>query len=579
MWCANSETVGKADTGNAFVAMRWHELFDKFTPDTFHPKLFSLPSLVSEARTIAELHKDHEAWGKHLALVQLELRDRLDRGFERTLCSPRHAGMLAGLSKNDRPAEVADVGRVLELEGFQDQLENAVRNRFANLDFTKVADRKSEGDTLLTTLATYAFRKGCNSEDCGGIAEVISLSSDDVRSWIFSAVPEGESEWDCIIAVEADPDLVAPIRSVTENAGIKRASPKISGLPDGENLIFFQRRENGLRPSDAVEKLKHRVRSGLNLLALYRQERAPRLLPGGWRLDRSGATRIETRSPSLQNLHSRADAKGLADRAADALARRNGEAALRAALDLHNLALSMNDHRLRLVNLWSALECLASIVEGDSIISRVDRLVVPLLTWRKIDKVVRYLAISIHFWLKENPEIDRARLPFGLGHNESVAPDRILTLLAEPKDSAGIRSLLALVSGHPLLRYRINEGWKLFHDPKTLRSNLNRSGESLRWHLWRIYRARNLLVHQGDEPPCIPQLANHLQQYFSSTLSRILHGMTFGEQWNSRDSWCYWRSQSEHVIRSLANAPKDLLVDDMFPEEVATPGVSVWPPD
>ncbi|MCX6865251.1 MAG: hypothetical protein NTV46_03345 [Verrucomicrobia bacterium] len=30
------------------MACRWHELFDEFTPDTFHPKLFSLPSLVTE---------------------------------------------------------------------------------------------------------------------------------------------------------------------------------------------------------------------------------------------------------------------------------------------------------------------------------------------------------------------------------------------------------------------------------------------------------------------------------------------------------------------------------------------------
>jgi hypothetical protein len=265
----------------------------------------------------------------------------------------------------------------------------------------------------------------------------------------------------------------------------------------------------------------------------------------------------------------------LADLAAAALTGRK-EPAIRAALDLHNLALSMTDHRLRLVNLWSALECLASVLDGDSIISRVERLVVPILTWRKIEKVVRYLAISIHFWLRENPALDRKSLPFGLGHNDSVAPEQILTLLTEPEKSPGIMALLNLVSGHPLLCYRIHRAWDLFHDPRSLQANLNRSERSLGWHLWRIYRARNLLVHQGIEPPCLPQLANHLQQYFSWTLSRLLHGITLGTEWTARDSWHYWKSKSDHVTDSLSTQAGVLRVGDMFPEVLLSPEFPVW---
>ena len=166
---------------------------------------------------------------------------------------------------------------------------------------------------------------------------------------------------------------------------------------------------------------------------------------------------MDDRTPSFRNLHPRRNAVALAGKAAEALAETKEEPAIRAALDLHNLALSTTDPRLRLVNLWSALECLASFIKGDLIISRVERLVCPILTWRKTDKIVRYLSISIHYWLRSNPQIDRKTLPFPLGHNESVAAERILTLLTEPvklarysiSDERGQRTPVAAAPGEP----------------------------------------------------------------------------------------------------------------------------------
>lgn len=150
-------------------------------------------------------------------------------------------------------------------------------------------------------------------------------------------------------------------------------------------------------------------------------------------------------------------------------------------------------------------------------------------------------------------------------------------MLCEPKDSVGIRKLLGVVGKHPLLLYRVNRAWEIFHDPVKLRTDLGRSSERLTWHLWRIYRARNLLVHQGVEHDCLPQLSNHLQQYFSWTLSRILHGLTIGSQWTARDSWYYWKSKSDHVVESLGRNSQCLLMEDMFPEELSHPEAVVWP--
>lgn len=578
MWCPNKQTFDDAGPGRAFVVARWHELFDEFTPDTFHPKLFNLAGLLAESTMIGELQANHDAWNKHLKQVQAELSERISKGGERDSCSPRHLAMLETLAKAATPAEVVGIGRVLELEGLRDQLENRVRIQFRDLDIGTANDRKENTDSLLTILATHAFRKGCSSEDSQSLIDSLSGEELSVRDSILDTMPEQRTSFNCIVAIRAkDEQTETAIRAVCDNLNVARVSPNIPGLPVEGDFIYLRRETPGLREADAVESFKADIREGLNLLALYQQIAAPAIHGDAWIMESEGARQVQSRSPSFRNLHPRRNSVQLADKAAAALAGSKDEPAIRSALDLHNLALSMTDHRLRLVNLWSALECLASLIEGDSIISRVERMVCPILAWRKPEKIVRYLAISIHFWLKNNPELNRSNLPFGLGYNESVAPERILALLAEPENSTGIRALMNLVSGHPLLLYRVNQAWKLIHDPSCLYKDLSSSSKRLGWHLWRIYRARNLLVHQGVEPECLPQLANHLQQYLSWTLSRLLHGLTFGPNWTARDSWFFWKSKSDHLISCLATSPHLLIMEDLFPEELRQPGEVVYP--
>jgi hypothetical protein len=582
MWCPSQDTFEGLDLGAAFVAFRWHELFDQYSPDSYHAKLYSLSGLISEAVEIAELQKNQDAWGKHLILVKAEIDERVKTGIESQFCSARHLGMLNKISSSDTPSEIIRLGRVLELEGFSGKLEASMRKEFRQLDFDSVPSKKKKADQLLTTLGTYAFRRGCNSNDCANISVVLEGGAENTRSWVLGSLEGNESEFDCVVVVDAkDEKTIGSIRAVCERAGICRTG-RLPGLPAGKSLVVFRRKTMGLRAIDAAEKLRAEIRSNLNVLSLYRQSSDPVILSEMWIVEKDEIVRIQAYLPSLQNLHPRRDASKLSANVATSLEQRLSagafhESEVRSALDLNNLALSMHDHRLRLINIWSALECLASLVDGKSIIDRVVKLVVPILTWRKIDKVVRYLSISIHYWLKKNPGIDRSSLPFKVGYKDAVHPEQILKLLCEPKDSVGIRGLLALVGKHPLLLYRVHRAWEIFHDPVQLQRDLERSSQRLTWHLWRIYRARNLLVHQGVEHDCLPQLSNHLQQYFSWTLSRILHGLTLGDQWTARDSWYYWKSKSDHVVESLGRNPKSLLMEDMFPEDLSHPEAVVWP--
>ena len=257
------------------------------------------------------------------------------------------------------------------------------------------------------------------------------------------------------------------------------------------------------------------------------------------------------------------------------------EPSIFAALDLHNAALSTADHRFRLVNLWSALECLTAVLEGDSIINRVLKVAPPLLAWRNIDKLTRYLGISLHDWIKKNPDLDIATLPFALGYNKNVPPERLLKILTQPKDSPDLVKLLAFTADHPLLLFRLTKAWEQFASPKEVRLRMDRSQQRIGWHLYRIYRARNLLIHQGIAVECMPQMADHLQHYVSWLMGRMIQALGFGRHWTLRDAWNYWGTKADYVKQSLPNKDGEsshfgLVMEDVFTRKLRESKHSIW---
>jgi hypothetical protein len=238
------------------------------------------------------------------------------------------------------------------------------------------------------------------------------------------------------------------------------------------------------------------------------------------------------------------------------------------ALELHNVALKTADSRLRLVNLWSSLECLASVVSGNTTMERVVAFSVDLLTWQKIDKVLRYFAISLRLWRKNLGINDDC--PFILKGDGYVSPERLVQILASGDCNYIKKHVIEPVASNTLLLFRANQCYDMFKNPKALYSNLEASKTRLIWHLWRIYRARNLIVHEGSNVESLSLLADHLQHYVSWLLSRIIHGLSFGDDWTAFDSWRFWHARGSFVLEMLEKNQKNLTVRDFFSKEYNT---------
>lgn len=586
MWCPNRDKLRCPSSGAAFAGLRWHELFDRHTPDVFHPSLFSLCGLLEEIRSVGELWSRHAGWEKHLRMIRDELGARL-KGKEFDLATPKQQQLLRaiGSEQDSHRAALANC-RLLQLEGYPDSVENGLIQELSEIDWGLCSEEKSKVDDLLWSLGTTAYRKGGVFVSEEALGSVISQDPERMREWLLEQHPASLKDFTCVIGIEDCTEAeIGEIRRVCDSENvpaarkIHRASPHEPGLPASPGIQWLRSTESSRHPANAITQFKDRVRRNLHLMALYHQKPAPRIHARGWVLDGEMFVPVNSTESVLRNHHGRRRATELADRAAKYLAG-NNESALFAALDLHNAALSMEDHRFRLVNLWSALECLTSVLEGDSIISRVIAMVPPMLAWRNIDKHVRYLAINLHLWIEENPELDSSILPFALGRKQNVPAEKLLTALASPKDSPAIRGLLEFTAEHPLLLYRIYTSWQRFHDPRALRISLERSRKRHECHLYRIYRARNLLVHDGTAVDCLPQLADHLQHYVSWLLSRTIQALGQGAKWTIRDAWQFWKSKADYVLEGLPRDKKyslpSLTVGDVFSEPPWEPNYPIW---
>ena len=65
----------------------------------------------------------------------------------------------------------------------------------------------------------------------------------------------------------------------------------------------------------------------------------------------------------------------------------------------------------------------------------------------------------------------------------------------------------------------------MFEDIKTtkdLKQFIDRYVQRVTWHLYRMYRARNAIIHSGEVPHNLRYLGEHLHSYVDSTLTEFI---------------------------------------------------------
>ena len=82
--------------------------------------------------------------------------------------------------------------------------------------------------------------------------------------------------------------------------------------------------------------------------------------------------------------------------------------------------------------------------------------------------------------------------------------------------------MYALLKDYPLLRSRISQCYADFSDKQNLLAEIERFTRRIGWHLKRLYRTRNAIIHAGQNPSNLKALGEHLHSYVDSCLVEII---------------------------------------------------------
>jgi hypothetical protein len=447
---------------------------------------------------------------------------------------------------------------------------------------SKMPKNKESTTKALRRLATYALRCQCLTSDLHQLANEDNLQKtpSQIVELLLNAVSSTDSNFTCIAALEGErEDIHALLKSLPYNFLRKADNPLKTKLYDfirqqnNRYLIYGEFSEKSAFRA-AQLAIRH-LRPAIDIFNFYKNYSALSIFE---RIVVKQGAQVWELIPAQQGqrkLQPRRDARLLTQKVISSVTNARLEGRILNALEHHTLAHSSADAKIRLVNLWSALECLVGqFGQKESIVERIITAITPIIVWRQVDKIIRYLSICLHnngFGVNQ-PSTNL----FSNSGYHFVAAEEILRAVSRPENHPEILELLRAANNHPLLLNRVFNVWKTFSDPKSLKREMKLSEQQLRWHLYRIYRARNFIVHHGEEVPWVPQIFDHLQYYFSITLSRILHDLETHKNWNIDDSLYSCNRRLEYIFDALEKAPSQLRIRDFIPQPICLSEEPIW---
>ena len=204
---------------------------------------------------------------------------------------------------------------------------------------------------------------------------------------------------------------------------------------------------------------------------------------------------------------------------------------LGSALQMHSAALSSPSIENQLVSLWAAIEALLPMAGADTKIARIADFMVPILSRSYPAKLLRDLDKSLARCIPETYEKAKLEMPSEWTSLYQLAA--IITI----KENEHVRDkLYVALEGNPLLRFRV---WKLmgdFGNTKSIMAEVEAHEKRVGWHLRRIYRSRNLLVHSGKPLRYQGHLVESLHSYVDRSIDLVEEKMTSKSRPQNLDS-------------------------------------------
>lgn len=191
---------------------------------------------------------------------------------------------------------------------------------------------------------------------------------------------------------------------------------------------------------------------------------------------------------------------------------------LRTMIELHNKALKQTDYDDAFVNLWSIMEVVSSDADDDSKIGKVIHSVLPILQNDYFEEYFRAIWDDLR---KSLTEEDCKELVGGITEKGNM-PCKIACFTLLDKYEKERDWLFSKLSGYPNLRQKMYRMYALRNNKKGVFKISEDYARRLRWHIYRLYRMRNKIVHSGEQDKNVRVLGEHLHIYCDGIILELI---------------------------------------------------------
>lgn len=202
------------------------------------------------------------------------------------------------------------------------------------------------------------------------------------------------------------------------------------------------------------------------------------------------------------------------------------------ALDLHGLSIDSDNYENQILNLWITLEMLIPNDFSSSRIQQITTQLIPFLSINYIYKIIKDLSSSISKWKPLRARYYLNQIPDEVG--KSVI-EKYTGLIALDEFDMLRNQIYSELNDFPLLRNRIFRTNELLSKPEHILKAIKIHEQKLLWHLRRLYRTRNQIVHDGKQIQNIDVLIENAHYYLDEFLTRIFDLNINGKQIKTLD--------------------------------------------
>jgi hypothetical protein len=528
----------KNTSGLIFIAQLIDELLFDYSLDTYKPSAMNTSLLVSEAIRTIKAIESGSIKRPNLKHILLELVDNLDRDIiAQSLLSVDLSGVRAILKNPKSPDEsisttVELLSRQVPLKVYKSRAETLIIEELKK-DEINFSTLRSLVRSYITTLLNIGFSHQfiqTQSKQFFFYSEEEIHSNDDIKNY-FKIFGLKTNEY---VLLYRAPSFLTHFSAAAKNFEFSFSESfqefdndivsKDFELGEGETFLRIED-VKARDPYRAKAKSDNYVELLQTLVGLYHHKEEPKPIFDCLVLNKRSGEILKVCN-HINPMHKCHDLKpGPASRKLEKFMeafsmKQSSFTKFNRSAELHALALSSESRENQMINLWIAMESLLPNKPVDQKISDIEHLVssiIPFLNSEYINKILLRFAKDNWLWdskfakkINKNIEADSSLLKIYY----FFALDEYAPLRNEFEKAT--KDFYLLKDRYCYIRH-------ILSDPKNLLDTLDKHTTRIEWQVRRIYRARNLIVHEGTTPTYTEVLIENLHHYLDSVMNRLMN--------------------------------------------------------